>query len=76
MRADWTRPDAAIAAYLRSFGRYGIPFYAVYGPRTPGGQPLPEILTAATVLEALDRAAPEGARTAHADPAAAPRTGG
>ncbi len=32
MRADWTRPDPAIAAYLKRFGRYGIPFNAVYGP--------------------------------------------
>ena len=41
MQADWTAPDPAIAEYLSSFGRYGIPFNAVYGPRnqadrTPG----------------------------------------
>ena len=46
MRADWTRPDAAIADYLRGFGRYGIPFNAVYGPGAPAGLVLPEILTA------------------------------
>jgi suppressor for copper-sensitivity B len=56
MRADWTRPNAAIAAFLRSFDRYGIPFYAVYGPATPSGQPLAEILTPSAVLAALDRA--------------------
>src|SRR6185437_12925502 len=33
MRADWTRPDPAIAAYLYRFKRYGIPFNAVYGQR-------------------------------------------
>jgi suppressor for copper-sensitivity B len=58
MRADWTRPDNAIAAFLRGFGRYGIPFYAVYGPATPDGQPLSEILTPGEVLGALGRAAP------------------
>jgi suppressor for copper-sensitivity B len=58
MRADWTRPDNAIAAFLRGFGRYGIPFYAVYGPATPQGQPLSEILTPGEVLGALGRAAP------------------
>jgi suppressor for copper-sensitivity B len=58
MRADWTRPDGAIAAFLRGFGRYGIPFYAVYGPATPDGQPLSELLTPGEVLGALGRAAP------------------
>jgi suppressor for copper-sensitivity B len=58
MRADWTRPDAAIADYLRSFGRYGIPFNAVYGPATPQGKPLLEILTAGEVLRALVEAVP------------------
>ncbi|HVI51117.1 MAG TPA: protein-disulfide reductase DsbD domain-containing protein [Candidatus Sulfotelmatobacter sp.] len=56
MEADWTRPDETIAAYLASFGRYGIPFNAVYGPGAPDGIPLPELLTADTVLAALDKA--------------------
>ena len=56
MRADWTRPDAAIAAYLQRFGRYGIPFNAVYGPGAPAGVALPEILTAAAVRDALRQA--------------------
>lgn len=59
MRADWTRPDARIAAYLASHGRYGIPFNAVYGPGAPDGIALPELLTERAVLEALDRAARE-----------------
>lgn len=57
MRADWTRPDPAISTYLGRFGRYGIPFNAVYGPAAPGGLPLPELLTAAAVTEALAEAA-------------------
>jgi suppressor for copper-sensitivity B len=56
MAADWTRPDPIIAAYLKSYGRYGIPFNAVYGPSTPQGIPLSELLTPADVLSALDRA--------------------
>jgi suppressor for copper-sensitivity B len=56
MRADWTRPDPAIADYLRSFGRYGIPFNAVYGPDAPRGLALPELLTTDSVLDALKRA--------------------
>jgi suppressor for copper-sensitivity B len=57
MRADWTRPNAAIAAYLGRFGRYGIPFNAVYGPAAPGGLPLPELLTSSAVTTALAEAA-------------------
>lgn len=57
MQADWTQPDAAISRYLSSFGRYGIPFDAVYGPGAPRGIPLPELLSAEAVLDALDRAA-------------------
>jgi suppressor for copper-sensitivity B len=57
MRADWTRPSATIAAYLRGFGRYGIPFNAVYGPALPQGRALPEILTPDRVLQALAEAA-------------------
>jgi suppressor for copper-sensitivity B len=57
MRADWTRPSDIIADYLASFGRYGIPFNAVYGPGSPDGAALPELLTADAVLGALDRAA-------------------
>ncbi|WP_142848174.1 protein-disulfide reductase DsbD [Telmatospirillum sp. J64-1] len=56
MRADWTRPSDEIAAYLAGFGRYGIPFNVVYGPGAPEGIVLPELLTEAQVLDALERA--------------------
>jgi suppressor for copper-sensitivity B len=57
MRGDWTLPDPAISAFLAGFGRYGIPFNAVYGPGAPEGLPLPELLTRDAVLTALGRAA-------------------
>jgi len=57
MRADWTRPDPAIAAFLADHGRYGIPYYAVYGPGAPTGIALSELLTDAAVLDALAKAA-------------------
>lgn len=63
MRGDWTLPSAAISAYLAGFGRYGIPFNAVYGPAAPEGVALPELLTQEAVLGALERAA-GGAATA------------
>ncbi len=56
MQADWTQPDDGIASYLASFGRYGIPFNAVYGPAAPEGIPLPELLNEAAVLDAIERA--------------------
>jgi suppressor for copper-sensitivity B len=58
MRADWTRPDPVVAAYLAGFGRYGIPFNVVYGPKAPQGIPLPEILTKGAVRKALAAAGP------------------
>ncbi|MCY3754194.1 MAG: thioredoxin family protein, partial [Alphaproteobacteria bacterium] len=60
MRADWTRPDPAISAYLARFARYGIPFNAVYGPGAPAGIALPELLTDGAVLEAMDKAGRKG----------------
>jgi suppressor for copper-sensitivity B len=61
MQADWTLPDDAIATYLASFGRYGIPFNAVYGPGTPNGFALPELLSHDAVVSALDQAAASAA---------------
>ena len=57
LRADWTRPDPAIADYLASHGRYGIPFNVVYGPGRPDGIVLPELLTVAAMVEAIETAA-------------------
>ncbi len=54
MQADWTLPDDAVTAYLVSFGRYGIPFNAVYSSKTPRGMVLPELLKQDAVIEALD----------------------
>jgi suppressor for copper-sensitivity B len=56
MRGDWTLPDDAIATYLASYDRYGIPFNAVYGPRAPDGIVLPELLNTQAVLDAVERA--------------------
>jgi suppressor for copper-sensitivity B len=57
MRGDWTLPNQNISGYLESFGRYGIPFNAVYGPGAPEGILLPELLSVDAVTEALARAA-------------------
>ena len=64
MVADWTRPSDEIGAYLESFGRFGIPFNAVYGPARPNGEALPELLTEGIVLDAIERAAGAAPRIA------------
>ena len=56
LKADWTRPDPAIARYLASFGRYGIPFNAVYGPKAQQGLPLPAVLSESALREAVGEA--------------------
>ncbi len=55
MKADWTNRDDVIAAYLASFGRYGIPFYALY---RQGEEPhlFGELLTSSEVARVLDGA--------------------
>jgi len=56
MKADWTRPSEAIVRYLAGFGRYGIPFNAVYGPQAKQGIALPELLSQDAVLDGVRRA--------------------
>ncbi len=56
MQADWTLPDDGIAQYLAHFGRYGIPFNAVYGPSAPHGITLPELLNHDAVMAAFAKA--------------------
>ena len=56
MQADWTNPDPDIGAFLQKYGRYGIPFNAVFGPGAPQGLVLPELLTHDAVMSALDQA--------------------
>ena len=56
LRGDWTRQDSKITNYLQKFGRYGIPFNAVYGPKIPNGIALPELLSKESVIELLQGA--------------------
>jgi len=58
MQADWTRPNDAIARYLKANNRFGIPFNAIYGPGAPEGIILPEVLSTQLVLDAIEAAKP------------------
>ncbi|MCG3125737.1 MAG: Thiol:disulfide interchange protein DsbD [Phycisphaerae bacterium] len=59
LKADFTKPSAAIQAELQKHGRNGVPLNII----VPAGKPdevivLPEVLTRSIVLEALERAGP------------------
>jgi suppressor for copper-sensitivity B len=56
MRADWTKQDPQITNFLQSHDRYGIPFNVVFGPQSPEGVILPEILSVSLVQEAFKKA--------------------
>jgi suppressor for copper-sensitivity B len=56
LKADWTRPNSRIAAFLASHDRFGIPFNIVYGPKAPEGVLLGELLRADIVETALIKA--------------------
>ena len=53
MRADWTRYDDNITRTLNSFGRSGVPTYALYVPGEAQPRLLPEVLTPGIVTNAL-----------------------
>ena len=52
VKADWTARDSVVSRALESFGRQGVPFYVLSNGSTEHA--LPELLTASTVLAALD----------------------
>ena len=60
MKGDWTKPSDYVTGYLRSNGRFGVPFNIVYGPNAPTGIALPVILTSNDVIKAIEAASGKG----------------
>jgi thiol:disulfide interchange protein DsbD len=60
LKADWTRRDEVITAWLLRFGRAGVPFYLVLPPGGADPIPLPEVITPGLVVDALERGAERG----------------
>lgn len=59
IRADWTRPDAAITRALQEFGRDGVPLYVLYtGRASDPPRILPQILTSTIVIAELEKLEP------------------
>ena len=57
LKADWTKGDPEITEILKQHGRAGVPMYLVYPGGSKETQPvlLPELITAQTVLDALNK---------------------
>lgn len=59
LKGDWTNMNPEITAFLKSYGRSGVPLYVFYGPpdKTTGTRPepvvLPQILTPGIVARVL-----------------------
>lgn len=62
VKADWTSRNPDITALLRAFGRSGVPLYVIFPANRPQ-EPivLPEIITPARLIDALDEAVAAGA---------------
>jgi thiol:disulfide interchange protein len=55
LKADWTEHDDNIAQVLASFGRSGVPAYALYSSAGTAPDLLPEVLTPGIVIDALSK---------------------
>lgn len=55
LKADWTLRDETIARALAKYGRNSIPLYVLYTGRGEEHVLLPEVITPAVVLQALDK---------------------
>jgi DsbC/DsbD-like thiol-disulfide interchange protein/cytochrome c biogenesis protein CcdA len=55
LMGDWTRQDPAISAFLREYGRDGVPLYVYYPPNDGRPVVLPQILTENEVLRELNQ---------------------
>jgi len=55
LRADWTSKDPRITAELAAYGRSAVPFNVIWKPGRDAPVFLPEILSAGTVLSALQK---------------------
>ncbi len=55
LKADWTNQDSAITDLLASHSRSGVPLYLYYPPHAATPVVLPQLLTTATVVAAVNK---------------------
>lgn len=58
IKGDWTQRNEDITRFLNKYERVGVPFYVIYSPAYPEGLVLPEVLTAASFKDWLNKAIP------------------
>ena len=58
IRGDWTLPNEEILKFLKSHGRYGIPFNIIFTKKYPNGLIFNELLTKKHFLKFIDLALP------------------
>lgn len=54
-KADWTRRDETIRQELEKYGKAGVPLYLMFRPGEDTARVLPEILTPAILVQAVER---------------------
>lgn len=55
LKADWTNQDPAVTDLLASHSRSGVPLYLYYPPNAATPVVLPQLLTAATIIAAVNK---------------------
>lgn len=56
LKGDWTHKDPEITKLLNQYNRNGVPLYLVFPNGSGGAEILPQILSKASLIEALNRA--------------------
>jgi thiol:disulfide interchange protein DsbD len=55
LKADWTNQDPSITGFLASHSRSGVPLYLYYPPHAATPVVLPQLLTSAAVIAAVNK---------------------
>ena len=55
LKGDWTSQNPEITQFLQQFGRSGVPLYLFYSGKGDEPVMLPQILTAASVLDVIGK---------------------
>ncbi len=53
IEVDWTSYNPEVLAFMKKFGRQGLPFYVVFSPMVPDGMVMPEVLSERTLSKIL-----------------------
>ncbi len=56
MRGDLTKPNKIIFDFMKKYNRYGIPFNIVFGPSSPKGILVSELLSKEAIIKAINKA--------------------